>query len=357
MPFRLATILACSTILGSAQKGTAFMSRFTARFLLLCWCGLIVAHAQEPLQVTAKMIQEHADHRTFPTYPPIAKAARVQGSVALELRIGINGKIESLKVVSGPAMLQQAAIDCMKQWTFHPFEKNGVPIAATGQYNLIFTLGDQSNTTIGQGSPSSALPPSSAPVKTETVHVLSDNAATGPDEALNNKFNDADNACKKGALSRQFNDATVSSCKNAAELAEQLPEDGNYIARRSAFVYAATAYGDVGDFKAALPWADEAVEIVKLGHDGNSGNSAAYAIRGEVEGFLQDLSAADRDLTVAEDFDRKVIDASRQSNSESGNYSQRDLARNLQFHAKVLQALDRPDEAQKKSDEAAKYEK
>jgi TonB family protein len=318
------------------------MSRSVAKLLLLCLCGVGAAHAQQAIQVTAKMIQEHADHRVFPVYPSNAKAAHVQGTVVLDLRIGTSGKIESIKVVSGPPMLQQAAIDCMKQWTFHPFDKDGVPVTATGQYNIIFTLGGQSNTTVGQG------PPSSGPVKTVTVRVLSDNAATGSDEELNNKFDEADDACKNGILSQQFNDATVATCKNAAELAEKLQMDGNYVAKRSAFVYAATAYGDVRDFKDALPWADKAVAAVKLGHDDDSGSSAAYSIRGEVEGFLGDLAAADSDLTSAEDFDRKAIAA-------NGNRFEHRLAQNLQFHAKVLQALGRPDEAQKKLDEAAKY--
>jgi TonB family protein len=324
------------------------MNRLLTRLLLYCFCMLVPAYAQQVIQVTAKQIQEHTDHRVFPTYPPEAKAAHVQGTVVLDLRIGTNGKIESMDVVSGPPMLRHAATDALKQCTFHPFEKDGVPAIATGRYNLIFTLGDQSNTPFGHGTRPSALPSSSAPVKTVTVHVLSDNAATGPDEELNKEFDEADDACKKGVLSQQFNDATVAACKNAAELAEKLQIDGNYVAKRSAFVYAATAYGDTKAFRDALPWANKAVDIVKLGHDDNSGNSAAYSIRGEVEAFLGDLEGADRDLSAAEDFDRMAIAA-------GGNRSQHRLAQNLQFHAKVLEGLARSDEAKKKLDEAAKY--
>lgn len=131
--------------------------------------------------------------------------------------------------------------------------------------------------------------------------------------------------------------------------------DGNYVAKRSAFVYAATAYGDVGDFKSALPWADKAVEIVKLGHDDNSGSSAAYATKGSVEAYLGDFASADHDLAAAVEFSRKAVDSERQSQSEHGNYYERDLAKNLQLHAKVLQAMGRADEAQKELDEAAKY--
>jgi len=97
-----------------------------------------------------------------------------------------------------------------------------------------------------------------------------------------------DSACKNGILSKQFNDDTVSKCLRAAVLADELPTNANYIGKRSAFVYAATAYADVGDFKGALLWAAKAVEIVKLGHDGNSGSSAAYSTRerSKVDGRL-----------------------------------------------------------------------
>jgi TonB family protein len=309
---------------------------------------LVSAHAQQAIQVTAKQIQEHTDHRVFPAYPPDAKAAHVQGTVVFDLRIGTTGKIESMDVVSGPPLLRQAAIDALKQWTFHPFEKDGVPAIATGRYNLIFILSDQRDTAVREGPHSSDLSSSTAPVKTVTVHVLSDNAATGPDEKLNKEFDEADDACKQGIRSQQFNDATVASCKNAAELAEKLQTEGNYVAKRSAFVYAATAYGDTKAFRDALPWANKAVDVVNLGHDDDSGNSAAYSIRGEVEAFLGDLEGADRDLTAAEDFDRKAI-------AKAGNRYEHRLAQNLQFHAKVLEGLGRSDEAKKKLDEAVRY--
>lgn len=312
--------------------------------------------AQDVLQVDAKTIQQHIDHQVFPVYPPIAKAAHIQGTVVLNLRIGATGRIETIKAISGPAMLRQAAIDCVEQWTFHPFQKDGVPAIAAAQYNIIFALGDQGNTTVGQGPPSSTPSASSAPVKTVTVRVLSDNAATGPDEELNRKFNDVDSACKKGVLSRQFNDETVSVCKNAAEMAEKLPLDGNYVARRSAFVYAATAYGDIGDLKNALQWAAKAVETVKLGFDDDSGSSAAYSTKGTIEGYLGDFPAANNDLTTAEDFSRKGIAWIEKEAPGLRSEYVRPFVRDLQFHAKVLQAMGRSDEAQKKLDEAAKYQ-
>lgn len=90
--------------------------------------------------VTAPTLNEHINHRAVPVYRPIAKAAPVQGAVVFDIEVGTTGNIESMKVASGPPMLQQAAIDCLRQWTFRPFVKDGMPIAAMGPISIEFTL-------------------------------------------------------------------------------------------------------------------------------------------------------------------------------------------------------------------------
>ena len=77
-----------------------------AAFFALALPALVTCiFAQDALQVDAKTIQQHIDHRVFPAYPQIAKAAHVQGTVVFDLRIGTTGKIESMKVVSGPGVV------------------------------------------------------------------------------------------------------------------------------------------------------------------------------------------------------------------------------------------------------------
>jgi TonB family protein len=51
-----------------------------------------------------------------PVYPPIANAARVGGDVALLVSFKTTGEADEVKVVSGPLMLQQAAMDYVKTW-------------------------------------------------------------------------------------------------------------------------------------------------------------------------------------------------------------------------------------------------
>ncbi len=79
--------------------------------------------------------------KTTPIYPPIAKAARVQGTVVLQATISKTGAIEGLHVVSGPAMLQQAAMDAVRTWRYKPYLLSGEPVEVETTVNVIFTLG------------------------------------------------------------------------------------------------------------------------------------------------------------------------------------------------------------------------
>jgi len=78
--------------------------------------------------------------KTQPIYPPIAKAARVTGTVVLQVTISKTGEVERLRVVSGPAMLQQAALDAVKTWRYRPYLLNNEPVEVETTVNVIFTL-------------------------------------------------------------------------------------------------------------------------------------------------------------------------------------------------------------------------
>ncbi|MGA2219181.1 MAG: energy transducer TonB, partial [Terracidiphilus sp.] len=65
----------------------------------------------------------------------------VQGTVVLEAIISKQGTIESLRVVSGPPMLQQAARDAVSAWRYRPYLLNGEPVAVETTVNVVFTLG------------------------------------------------------------------------------------------------------------------------------------------------------------------------------------------------------------------------
>jgi TonB family protein len=79
--------------------------------------------------------------QTPPEYPPVAKAARVSGTVVLTAIISKQGKIENLSVVSGPPLLQQAALDAVKTWTYRPYLLMGNPVEVETTINVVFNLG------------------------------------------------------------------------------------------------------------------------------------------------------------------------------------------------------------------------
>jgi len=79
-------------------------------------------------------------HQVKPQYPPLARAARVQGAVVLQAVIGKDGSIQGLKLVSGHPMLAPAAIEAVKQWKYKPYFLNGEPVEVDTQITVNFTL-------------------------------------------------------------------------------------------------------------------------------------------------------------------------------------------------------------------------
>jgi protein TonB len=75
-----------------------------------------------------------------PTYPPLARQARIQGSVVLKAVISKNGKVENLQVVSGHPMLTSSAIEAVKQWQYKPYILNGQPVEVETNITVNFTL-------------------------------------------------------------------------------------------------------------------------------------------------------------------------------------------------------------------------
>jgi periplasmic protein TonB len=75
-----------------------------------------------------------------PVYPPLANAARVQGDVVLQVEISIEGRVQNVSVVSGHALLNEAAIQAVRQWTYKPFVLNGQTIPVVTTATVPFTL-------------------------------------------------------------------------------------------------------------------------------------------------------------------------------------------------------------------------
>lgn len=81
--------------------------------------------------------------RVTPEYPPLAKAARIQGWVVLNAIIGKDGSVQNLEVASGHPMLAAAALRAVSQWKFRPYILDGAPIEVETQIAVHFTLANQ----------------------------------------------------------------------------------------------------------------------------------------------------------------------------------------------------------------------
>jgi TonB family protein len=78
--------------------------------------------------------------KTIPVYPPVAKTSGISGTVVLSAIISKNGIVEQQRVVSGPLMLRQAAIDAVRTWRYRPYKLDNQPTAIQTTIRVIFSL-------------------------------------------------------------------------------------------------------------------------------------------------------------------------------------------------------------------------
>jgi TonB family protein len=96
------------------------------------------------------------------SYPLLAQHMNVQGSVVLQAVIGADGIIQTLHVVSGPAILASAAQQAVREWRFKPVMQNGSPVETKARITVNFTIkvGENTGTTLAQS-------------RTEDIQILS----------------------------------------------------------------------------------------------------------------------------------------------------------------------------------------
>lgn len=75
-----------------------------------------------------------------PVYPSIAQAAKVSGMVIIEATIGADGRVTNARIIRSVALLDQAALDAVRQWRFSPTRLNGVPIPVIMTVTVNFSL-------------------------------------------------------------------------------------------------------------------------------------------------------------------------------------------------------------------------
>jgi periplasmic protein TonB len=86
------------------------------------------------------MMEGNLIYRVQPIYPPLARAARIQGAVHLRAIISRNGTIANLQAIDGHPMLIGAAIDAVRQWRYRPYILNDEPVEVETQVTVNFSL-------------------------------------------------------------------------------------------------------------------------------------------------------------------------------------------------------------------------
>jgi protein TonB len=103
--------------------------------------------SRDTLTVSETLASAHLIHRVEPSVPLLARQARLQGSVVLQVMIGTDGKVQSTKVISGHPILAQAARDAVMQWRYDPFRREGEPEITTTTVTVEFPPGKNDSPT------------------------------------------------------------------------------------------------------------------------------------------------------------------------------------------------------------------
>jgi protein TonB len=97
-----------------------------------------------PVRVGSPVRQPTKIKDVRPVYPEQARSARVQGVVILEVTVDATGHVSEAKILRSIPLLDQAALDAVRQWEFEPALLNGVPVPIIMTTTVNFALGQPS---------------------------------------------------------------------------------------------------------------------------------------------------------------------------------------------------------------------
>ena len=127
--------------------------------LAILFAGVVAgaaAQSSQPVRISGGVMAAQIMSTTQAVYPPIARAAHVSGAVVLHTIIGKDGFVETLSVVSGPAMLQASALDAVRQWRWKPYLLNGQPMSVDTIVTVNFNLQSAAPEQVAEGYKSGA---------------------------------------------------------------------------------------------------------------------------------------------------------------------------------------------------------
>jgi protein TonB len=94
----------------------------------------------KPITVTSEVQAAKLMRKVIPAYPRLAIAAHISGTVRLIGTVATDGTVQQIRVVSGPALLVDAALDAVRQWVYRPTMLNNKAVEVIAPIDVIFTL-------------------------------------------------------------------------------------------------------------------------------------------------------------------------------------------------------------------------
>jgi TonB family protein len=96
--------------------------------------------AAAPIEISESSVQALLIRRVAPMYPPLARQARIQGSVILKIVINKGGDVRDVQLYSGHPMLAPAAIEAVMQWKYQPYSKDGEVVEISTMVRVNFNI-------------------------------------------------------------------------------------------------------------------------------------------------------------------------------------------------------------------------
>ena len=102
---------------------------------------VVASPMREPIRVGSNVQESMLLVKVEPVYPQEAKAARVSGVVILQATVNEAGEVYDAKVLRGHPLLDEAAVNAVKQWRYEPTLLNGEPVPVMATVTVIFGMG------------------------------------------------------------------------------------------------------------------------------------------------------------------------------------------------------------------------
>src|SRR5262245_32193310 len=97
---------------------------------------------RNPIRVSGGVQQANLIYQLTPTYPPLARTARVQGVVVIEAVITKEGAVGTVRLIYGHPLLVQSALDAVRQWRYRPTTLNGEAVEVITTITVNFVMGN-----------------------------------------------------------------------------------------------------------------------------------------------------------------------------------------------------------------------